>query len=47
MAGAAAVALGGLAFFGTTPAVTTLGARDLRESTIPEAIENARKKFEN
>ncbi len=47
MAGVAAVALGGLAFLGTGPSVTTIGARDLRESTIPEAIEIAQNKFEN
>lgn len=47
VAGAAAVALGGLAYFGTAPSVTTIGARHLKELTIPETIENAKKKFEN
>jgi hypothetical protein len=50
VAGAAAVALGGIAIFGTGPAVTTIGARNLgdeRSSQILQSIESLREIHEH
>jgi len=50
VAGAAAMALGGIAFFGTGPSVQTIGARNLESESsvrILESIENAKENFES